>query len=124
MERGNYFKKPGKEVGEISCSNIAAADGGICKGRKGFMLGMIRRRSRPGNTPARKPFFDGRFTEPVLKFLGNTEVGKVKQGVLLKWPGVVGRSPLSHVFPFLFLLLFRVFFSFRHMLVCYRGCAP
>ena len=79
-------------------------------------LGKRRRKSRPGNTSVRKLFFDGRFTEPVLKFLRNTDVGKVKQVVLLgrfgeQWEAAhrvmsFFFSVLSFAFLFLFLFLF------------------
>ena len=73
-----------KEVGEILGSDKKVAGGGVYKGRKGFCIGMNKGVAGPGNTSVKKLLSDGRFVEAVLKFLGNTGVWKVKQGVLLR----------------------------------------
>ena len=72
-----------KEVGEISGCREGKGAGSVYKGRKGFCFNMKRKEARPGNFSVRKLMSDTRFTEVVLKFLENTGVGKVKEGVLL-----------------------------------------
>ena len=73
------------EVGEISGTGASAEKirgvDGIRKGRKGFCFGIGKKTRRPGNTSVKDFLSDERFTEAVLKFLKNTGVGKVKQGV-------------------------------------------
>ena len=78
------IRKLWTEVGEISG---AGTNGGenrgvyeIYKGRKGFCFGVAKRKRRP----VRDLLSDERFTEAVLKFLEETGVGKVKQGVELR----------------------------------------
>ena len=58
--------------------------GDIYKGREGFCFGMERKQARPGNVSIGKLLSDTRFSEAVLKFLGCTGVGKIKEGVLVK----------------------------------------
>ena len=65
-----------KEMSEISGMCERKCSGNVYKGRKGFCFGMERRSVRPGNCS------DDRFTEAVLKFLENTGVGKVKEGIV------------------------------------------
>lgn len=75
-----------KEVGELSCLDKRSTEDGVCEGRKGFMLGMSKGKSGPGNTSVRK-LFDERFLDPVLKFLRSNKVGKLKPEAL---PEVAG----------------------------------
>ena len=89
---GRNWRVVEKVVGEISGGkNVSGkAVTGPYKGRKGgpgFFLGGMQRRvlrtRRPGNTSARDPPADRRFISPVLNFLRNMGVGKVKEGVFL-----------------------------------------
>ena len=58
--------------------------GNVYKGKKGFCFGMDMKVARPGNFSVGKLMSDTRFTEVILRFLGSTGVGKVKEGVLSK----------------------------------------
>lgn len=77
-----------KDVGKISGER--STSGGVStrmyKGREGFLLEGMQDQSsgarRPGNTSIRDLLADRRFIGPVLNFLRNTGVGRVKEGVV------------------------------------------
>ena len=50
---------------------------------KGFRLGSSEGRVGPGNCSMGRLFSEPRFTEAVLEFLEETDVGKVKKGVIV-----------------------------------------
>ena len=56
---------------------------GSRRGGKGFRLGSSGGRVGPGNCTMGKLSCEPQFTEAVLKFLEETDVGKVKKGVIL-----------------------------------------
>ena len=79
-----------KKVGEISNADkdIRGGDSrGGKKGRKrkkGFGFFSQEYEVRPGNCTVGKLLCDPRFTEAVLSFLRNTQVGLIKKGVIVR----------------------------------------
>ena len=72
-------------VGEISGEAVnRTGRSGSRRGGKGFRLGSSGGRVGPGNFSMGKLFCEPQFTEAVLKFLEETDVGKVKKGVILR----------------------------------------
>ena len=61
---------------------------GRYKGKKGFMLGVSEGKVGLGNCTVWRLFGDPRFTEAILKFLADAEVGKVKKGVVVRGEAV------------------------------------
>ena len=53
-------------------------------GNKGFRVGSSGGRVGPGNCSVGKLFGDPRFTGAVLKFLEETDVGKIRKGVIVR----------------------------------------
>ena len=51
---------------------------------KGFGFHVRQARARPSNTTVRELLFNSKYTEAVLRFLGGTRVGEVKEGVICK----------------------------------------
>ena len=74
-------------MGEASSNGSEARSRGAFRGRRGFCLGMGSGVARPGNTSITKLLSDRRFVDAVLDFPKNTGVGKIKQGVLLRYAG-------------------------------------
>ena len=108
-----------EEVAELS--GVVEYEGGaICKGRRGFFLGMMGRHERgirrPGNTSVRDLTCDKRFIGVVLR---STGVGKVKAGVLALgrtrggWVSSDPRRFLPGIFPLIFRSSFH-FFLFQY----------
>ena len=60
------------------------AVGRAFRSRKGFGYRVRQARARPSNTSIRDLLSDDRYTEAVLRFLGDTKVGEVKAGVICK----------------------------------------
>ena len=54
------------------------------RGGKGFRIGESGGRVRPGNCSMGRLFSEPRFTEAVLEFLEETDVGRVKKGVIVR----------------------------------------
>ena len=77
-----------KRVGEISSDSRDAGDNFSKKGskrrKKGFGFFSQKYRVRPGNCTVGKLMSDPRFTEAVLNFLEDTQVGAVKKGVIVR----------------------------------------
>ena len=79
-----------KKVGEISGAARDDGDGRSGgerrgrKGKKGFGFFSQEYRVRPGNCTVGKLMCDPRFTETVLAFLEDTQVGLVKKGVIVR----------------------------------------
>ena len=71
-----------KEVGMIS----GRREGGDSpfKSRRGFGFHVKQARARPSNTTVRELLSSDRYTEAVLRFLGTTRVGEVREGVICK----------------------------------------
>ena len=61
---------------------------GVCKGRKGFLLGTSGGRIGPGNCSVRRLFGNPLFLEAILRFLADTGVGKIKRGVIVRGEAV------------------------------------
>ena len=75
-----------KKVGEVS-GESTIKDRGRHRGRGrgwGFGLWESGSKVRPGNCTMNKLFGDSRFTAAVLEFLEETDVGKIKRGVLVR----------------------------------------
>ena len=86
----DQIRKLWKKIGEASGEAIVRTDKSRSKSRgrsKGFGLGDNGRRIRPGNCSIGRLFGDSRFTEAVLEFLEETDVGKIKSGIVVR--GVV-----------------------------------
>ena len=79
-----------KEVGEISVADRDIKDGkegGQRKGKrrkKGFGFLAHEQRVRPGNCTVGRLMSDPRFTEAILAFLRDTQVGLIKKGVIVR----------------------------------------
>ena len=58
------------------------------RGGKGFGLGTSGGRVGPGNCSMGRLFSEPQFTEAVLEFLEETDVGWVKKGFILRGEGV------------------------------------
>ena len=80
-----------KEVGEISDTDRSGSEGGT-EGRKwgkrrrkkGFGFTSQEHAVRPGNCSVGRLMSDRRFTDAVLSFLRDTQVGLIKKGVLVR----------------------------------------
>ena len=81
-EKGDMSGEAGSGEGRVSGGTIS----GNYKGKKVFYLGRMQGGSRrvrgPGNTSVRDPMTDRCCIGPVFPFLGRTEVGRVKEGVV------------------------------------------
>ena len=77
-----------KRVGEISNVSRDTEDDFLKRGRekrkKGFGFFSHEYRVRPGNCTVGKLMSDSRFTEAVLDFLRDAQVGLVKKGVIVR----------------------------------------
>ena len=79
-----------KKVGESSSANRDNEDGILGrewrgrKRRKGFSFYLQEYRIRPGNCTVGRLMSDPRFTDAVLSFLEDTQVGLVKKGVIIR----------------------------------------
>ena len=69
-------------VGKIS-GRREGGDGPF-KSRRGFGFHVRRARARPSNTTVRELLSNSRYTEAVLRFLEQTRMGEVKEGVICK----------------------------------------
>ena len=86
----NEIKELWRKVGEISNADRDSGEGGSGCERKGkrrrkgfgFLSGEFM--VRPGNISVGGLMSDPRFTETVLSFLSSTQVGLVKEGVLIR----------------------------------------
>ena len=84
------IKKLWKEVGEISVADRDTKDGEARRQRKGkrrkkgFGFLSHEQRVRPGNCTVGRLMSDPRFIEAILSFLGNTQVGLIKKGVIVR----------------------------------------
>ena len=80
------IKELWREVGRISKTDERA--GNMYKGRKGFFLGWQERQHRavrrPGNASVKGLLGEERFIPVVLNFLRRTDVGKLKEGVVIR----------------------------------------
>ena len=81
--RGKRSVRFGRRLGRFQ-EAVRTDLGDIYKGRKRFCFGMERRQTRPENCSVGKLLSNSRFREAVLKFLRNTGVGKIKEGVVFK----------------------------------------
>ena len=79
----DQIRKLWKKIGEVSGeSTLKDRSRHKDKGRgKGFGVWESGRKVRPGNCSMSRLFGDSRFTTAVLKFLEETDVGKIKKGV-------------------------------------------
>ena len=80
-----------KEVGEVSSADRNCDEGGSggpkCRGRrrkKGFGFFSKEYMVRPGNCSVGRLMCDTRFTDAILSFLRDTQVGLVKKGVIVR----------------------------------------
>ena len=80
-----------KEVGEISDADRNCSEGGSGgrkygkrRRKKGFGFLSQEHSVRPGNCSVGRLMFDQRFTDAVLSFLRDTQVGMIKKGVLVR----------------------------------------
>ena len=83
----DQIKKLWKKIGEVSGEAVLKTDRSRSKARgrgKGFGLWESGGRIRPGNCSMSRLFGDSRFTEAILEFLEETEVGKIKKGVIVR----------------------------------------
>ena len=78
------WKKVGEASGEASGESTLKKSRGRHKNKgrgKGFGLCESGGKVRPGNCSMSRLFGDARFTEYVLEFLEETDIGKIKKGV-------------------------------------------
>ena len=83
----NQIRKLWKKVGEVSGESPLKANRGRVEARgrgKGFGLWDSGGKVRPGNCSMSRLFGDSRFTEAILEFLEETDVGKIKKGVYVR----------------------------------------
>ena len=77
-----------KRVGEISSTSgdagVRKEKNGRKKRKKGFGFFSQEYKARPGNCTTGRLMSDSRFTEAVLDFLKDTQVGLVKKGVIIR----------------------------------------
>ena len=78
-----------KRVGEISEVSEEGKERAVGKGykkrrKKGFGFISQEYRVGPGNCSVGRLMSDPRFTEAVLNFLANTQVGKIKKGTIVR----------------------------------------
>ena len=78
-----------KKVGEISEMSEEGKERAVRKGykkrrKKGFGFISQEYRVGPGNCSVGRLMSDPRFTEAVLNFLANTQVGKIKKGTIVR----------------------------------------
>ena len=84
------IKKLWKEVGEISIADRDTKEGNSedqrsgKRRKKGFGFMSQEYRVRPGNCTVGRLMSDPRFTDAVLSFLGDTQVGLIKKGVIVR----------------------------------------
>ena len=83
----DQIKKLWKKIGEVSGEAMLRSDRSRVKERrrgKGFGVWGAEGKIRPGNCSIGRLFGDSRFTEAILEFLEETEVGKIKKGVVVQ----------------------------------------
>ena len=79
------IRKLWKKIGEISGEAVKKTDRNRTRrGGKGFGLRAMAGKVGPGNCTMRRLFSESRFTESVLEFLEETDVGKIKKGVIIR----------------------------------------
>ena len=81
------IRKLWKKIGEVSGDAVSRTDRNKTRsggGSKGFGLWASGGRVRPGNCSVGKMFGDSRFTEAILEFLEENDVGKIKRGVIVR----------------------------------------
>ena len=71
-----------KEVGRIS-GRREEGDGPF-RSRRGFGFHVRQARARPSNTTVRELLSNNRYTEAVVRFIGATRVGEVRDGVICR----------------------------------------
>ena len=77
----DQIRKLWKKIGYLSGEAVLRT----VRGRgKGFGLWGSGGRTRPSNCSMSRLFGDARFTEAILEFLEETEVGKIKKGVVVR----------------------------------------
>ena len=79
----DQIRKLWKKIGELSGEAVLKTDisKGKARGRgKGFGLWGSGGKIRPRNCSIGRLFGDARSTEPILEFLEETDVGKIKKG--------------------------------------------
>ena len=92
QSRGHLFKECSSWAREIRelwtamgrVSGRREQKGDPLKSRKGFGYGVRQASARPSNTSVRELLSNEQYTDAVLKFLGDTRVGEVKEGVICK----------------------------------------
>ena len=83
----DQIRKLWRNIGEVSGEAVLKTDRSRCKARgrgKGFGLWGSGGKVRPSNCSMSRLFGDARFTEAILEFLEETEVGKIKKGVVVR----------------------------------------
>ena len=83
----DQIRKLWKKIGEASGEAFLKTEKSRFKaGRrgKGFGVWGTGAKIRSGNCSMSKLFGDSRFTEAILEFLEETEVGKIKKGVIVR----------------------------------------
>ena len=76
------IREPWATVGRLSGRREQTEDPLKC--RKGFGYGVRQARARPSNTSARELLSNEQYTDAVPRFLEDTRVGEVKEGVICK----------------------------------------
>ena len=83
----DQIRKLWKKVGQVSGEAFLKADKSRVKAKgrgKGFGVWESGGKVRPGNCSMSRLFGDPRFTEAILEFLEETDVGKIKKGVYVR----------------------------------------